>query len=281
MKIIISPENKTYLNIGCGGTYFPEWNNCDLLPRQHIASIDLRKPLPYLDSTFDAVYSSHVLEHFRPKEAKKMIREIFRVLKPNGVCRIVTPDLESICRLYLQYLDDASTNPDRVNLNRYRWMLIELIDQMVREEQGGLMRKVLQTGDFDVELINNRLGDNFPGHQRSDTGQPLNLNRSDITGLQKNNKENWSTKIERRLIKWRLMFSYHSADPRFSGEAHKWMYDRLSLSQLMQEIGFIDCSITNYNQSNIPYWDKYNLDVSRFGQRPRKPDSLYMEGLKP
>jgi len=111
-----------YLNLGCGDTYFAEWNNCDLLPRRYIESIDLRRSLPYADETFNAVYTAHLLEHLTPADGKRLITEMVRVLKPGGICRIVVPDLEGICRKYLQYLDQVVSEPSSTNAMRYRWM---------------------------------------------------------------------------------------------------------------------------------------------------------------
>jgi SAM-dependent methyltransferase len=45
--------------------------------------------LQFADETFDFFYSSHVLEHI--ENDKKAFKEIFRVLKPNGVAIIIVP----------------------------------------------------------------------------------------------------------------------------------------------------------------------------------------------
>lgn len=63
---------------------------------------DLRKALPVADGTVDAVYSSHTLEHLHMHEADQLLREIFRVLRPRGVCRLVVPDPVSIFQDYLR-----------------------------------------------------------------------------------------------------------------------------------------------------------------------------------
>ena len=70
-------------------------------------------------------------------------------------------------------------------------------------------------------------------------------------------------------------------NPQKSGEAHKWMYDRLDLKILLENNGFIDFSIMKYDGSNIENWPKYSLDKSSLGDFPRKPDSLFTEVRKP
>ncbi len=63
---------------------------------------DLRKPLPFKDNTFSAVYASHVLEHLYLVEARQLLAECRRVVKPGGVIRIVVPDLHSMVVDYLR-----------------------------------------------------------------------------------------------------------------------------------------------------------------------------------
>lgn len=62
---------------------------------------DLRKPLPYPDDSFYAVYGTHVLEHLYLEQAKCLLKERLRVLQPGGVLRLVVPDLQAIVREYM------------------------------------------------------------------------------------------------------------------------------------------------------------------------------------
>jgi len=92
----------------------------------------------------------------------------------------------------------------------------------------------------------------------------------------------WGAKMARRWTKWKLKWATDGGrDPRKSGEVHRWMYDRVSLVLLLEEVGFSQCEVMTFDQSSIPNWDKYNLDISRHGPFPRKPDSLFVEGIKP
>lgn len=45
---------------------------------------------------FDAVYSSHSLEHLYPHQVPRALASFYRVLKPGGVCTIFVPDLEGV-----------------------------------------------------------------------------------------------------------------------------------------------------------------------------------------
>ena len=82
--------------------------------------------------------------------------------------------------------------------------------------------------------------------------------------------------VKRLLRAVRSIFKIDT-DPRASGEAHKWMYDRLSLKLLLEEVGLVRISQMTFRESRIPYWERFALDTSSFGNSPRKPDSVYVE----
>jgi len=93
------------LDIGCSkGTHLKEFERLGL----DTFGVDLRKdmdsdkvfacnlendPLPFDDFKFDFVWSKSVVEHIT--NADNLLDEIYRVLKPRGVCVIMTPDWES------------------------------------------------------------------------------------------------------------------------------------------------------------------------------------------
>ena len=131
-------------------------------PIKNIYYVDLsKKALDFSNNTFDAVNAYHVLEHLTPHEGQKFMAEIFRVLKPNGVFRVSTPDLQSICREYLHQLGIASENPTLQNIQRYQWSVMRIFEQMVREKSGGMMLDSLRDGNYDREYLDQTFGDCF------------------------------------------------------------------------------------------------------------------------
>lgn len=68
-------------------------------------------------------------------------------------------------------------------------------------------------------------------------------------------------------------------DARKRGETHQWMYDRISLSELLERLGYRNIIIQHYNTSQIPNWQQYNLDADEHG-RQYKPKSIYIEATK-
>jgi predicted SAM-dependent methyltransferase len=55
---------------------------------------DMGNQLQFGDNTFDFVYSEHFFEHLFTDEAVALLTECYRILKPNGVVRIVVPDAD-------------------------------------------------------------------------------------------------------------------------------------------------------------------------------------------
>lgn len=81
----------------------PEWMEVrlDIDPRVQpdlVGSItDMRAFAP--DASFDAIWSSHNIEHLHTFEVDAAFREFRRILKPDGFALITCPDLEGIARL--------------------------------------------------------------------------------------------------------------------------------------------------------------------------------------
>ena len=250
------------LNLGCGNRYHPEWVNVDFHSTgPGVIAYNLNKGLPFEDNSFDVVYHSHLLEHFPKSHAVPFLKECYRVLKNGGIIRVVVPDLEQIIRCYLNLLE-RSLNGDKEAQKRYEWIMLELFDQMVRNYSGGEMleywsRKHIPAEDY----VNERVGSEA---------------KYIIMQIKKS----------RNFISPDNMKSYNdsSNDPlaigkfRLSGEIHQWMYDRYSLSKLLNQVGFKNIKICNANISAIPNFNEYLLDLELDGS-VRKPDSLFMEGI--
>ncbi len=62
------------------------------LPSQKVDIANLNnEPLPYADASFDVVTATEVIEHL--EDYRQVLREIYRVLKPGGVCILSTPNI--------------------------------------------------------------------------------------------------------------------------------------------------------------------------------------------
>ena len=96
---------------------------------------DLRKGIPYAADSVDAVYHSHFLEHLDRPHARAFLLEVWRVLKPGGIQRIVVPDMERLCADYLTHLKLSLT--DSRQASEHDRYIGGIIEQAVRREAAG------------------------------------------------------------------------------------------------------------------------------------------------
>jgi len=245
------------LNLGCGYRHHPDWTNLDVRSdAPEVLAHDLATGVPFKDDSFDVVYHSHLLEHLDARDAEDLLRECLRVLAPGGILRLAVPDLEAAARSYLDCLAQAEGG-DRTAADRHEWAIVELVDQLSRHVSGGRMldwwrqpeaparEYIIERLGSEARQAMDRLGGTTPGPAPAVPRTALEVGRF-----------------------------------RLSGEAHLWMYDRLSLARLLTRLGFAGVAVRSARASDIPGFGRYGLDVEADGA-VRKPDSLFMEARKP
>lgn len=87
------------LNLGCGANIVEGWLNVDLTPRPRATFLDGRGRWALPDAAFDLVLCEHMIEHIDQAAGVHLLAESHRVLKPGGVIRVATPDLDRLGRL--------------------------------------------------------------------------------------------------------------------------------------------------------------------------------------
>jgi len=114
------------LNLGCGSQVLDGWVNVDYALGARLMKVplfrtfnrkvrlfnldwndkiflhNLSKRFPWADSSADIVYSSHTLEHFSKQDGRRFVSECHRVLRKNGILRIIVPDLGAIVADYIE-----------------------------------------------------------------------------------------------------------------------------------------------------------------------------------
>ena len=110
----LSSAKVAKLHLGCGRHLLDGWLNTDLNQSEGVMALDATKEFPFVDSSFDYVYSEHMIEHIQYPDGQRMLSECFRMLRPGGRIRIATPDLQFLIALY---------NPNKSDLQRsyIRW----------------------------------------------------------------------------------------------------------------------------------------------------------------
>jgi predicted SAM-dependent methyltransferase len=96
-------DGKIMINLGSGHWKFDEWVNVDRdLDSRPDVCVDLSGPLPFRDACADFMHSEDFIDQLELDQAARFLRECHRVLKPGGVMRVLTPDVEQLARLYLE-----------------------------------------------------------------------------------------------------------------------------------------------------------------------------------
>jgi len=117
------PQHGIFLHVGCGSKRVDStpfaglgWQEIryDIDPAVEPDLVGSITEIALLDnSSVDAVYSSHNLEHLYPHEVCLALAEFRRVLKPSGFALITCPDLRSVCALVVadQLTEPAYASP--------------------------------------------------------------------------------------------------------------------------------------------------------------------------
>ena len=278
IKPIMNQQGMYCLNIGCGDHYFNDWVNLDIEQEANVQYCDINNKLPFGDNSFDLAYSSNVIEHLDRQCVVGFLSEVYRVLKPGGTVRILTPDFERMCREYLVNLEEWDKSGEEVCRLRYDWILLEIFDQMVRERPGGQMAEALRCGEVDREYVLRRTGDELMGYFSEGNHKILAEKNKNEGGFSVGKWHGVARKCKNAI---KELLNRKKAYAVRKGERHKWYYDRVSLRFLLQKAGFVGCAIVDYRISRICNWGSMNLDKSRFRDAPRKPDSIIVEASKP
>ena len=248
----------TKLNLGCGARFLDDesWANADLMPKwRRVHRVNLNRPLPYRDCSFEFIYSSHVLDHFPLARAQRIVQEAHRCLKPGGVLRISVPDLAYCAQRYIQSYMQNELHP-----LRHEWHTIELIDQMTRTEYGGEKARFLAMATEKPQLME-WLKPLLGAEMR------LHLDRRIEA------RPSLAQKIMALLKNLALRRNFET-----SGERHYWAFDKISLRDFIKKCGFKDPREMSWDHSDYAPFRTENLDAESGCQY--KPGSIYMEAAK-
>lgn len=73
---------------------------------------DVRERLPYDDNTFDEVLASHVIEHIEWYKTQEVLTDWVRILKPGGILKVWTPDVNRIMNVVFAAENGESFPPE-------------------------------------------------------------------------------------------------------------------------------------------------------------------------
>jgi predicted SAM-dependent methyltransferase len=119
----------------CGGRnpFKPgEYLNVDIVDLPQVDLVfDITKKFPMDDGVIEEVISVATLEHLRKPHVHHVLKEFHRILRPGGLLRVSTPDIEAIAKGVIrgddpdvlnQQLFGKFKNGDTEDFDLHRWM---------------------------------------------------------------------------------------------------------------------------------------------------------------
>lgn len=266
------------LNLACGAkvSRVGDWTNVDFRsPVDGVIEMNILDGLGFQDSSFDAVYCAQFIEHLTLNEGELVLANVARVMKPGGIIRLVTPDLEELSRTYLALLERVKVSPDPVTKGRYDWIRMEIFDQIVRDRSGGEMPLFLARSDEATrQYIIERLGHTA-----------ITFFALPEVGRQRHSLAKLLRKFDQIPLKiWNTITDIFATDAirvgrfRRSGEVHRYIHDFVTLRELLLRSGFHDVAQLDVHHSSIPNWNKYDLDV--INGVADAPHSMFVEAKR-
>lgn len=271
--------NKVCVNIACGDSFIEDWKNFDFSPySSYVTKANLLEQLPLIDNSSDTVYSSHFLEHIPHDLVISFLRECFRITKSGGKLRLVLPDLEELCSVYL-------SNRQSGEHEKADFLILEMIDQCVRSVPGG------ELGAYYLSLQSeSEQNKEMIKYVKQRTGH---LIRPELVQFKSSRRKNFLQYPIMLIEKLKILY-YHSVllllpsafrkqNVSYSsvGERHAWMYDFYSVKHLLCEIGYVDVIKMSASTSDIQNFPNYPLDVDEDGEPRKGSESMYIEAIKP
>lgn len=90
------------IDIGVGDAPAVGYLHVDIQQKYHVDIIADCRNLPFETNTLAEVRNAHLIEHFTRMEVDKLLDEWIRVLKKDGLLRIICPDFKQICSKFIK-----------------------------------------------------------------------------------------------------------------------------------------------------------------------------------
>lgn len=94
------------LNFGSAFDIHDGWVNLDKDDHGQDIIADVLNGLPFEDDHFDCIVANHSLQMIRFDDLPRALAELRRVLKPDGIFRILVPDIKRALRLAMDHKTD-------------------------------------------------------------------------------------------------------------------------------------------------------------------------------
>lgn len=86
--------NKVIYKVAGSSAYYSFNDFNEVIKNKKLYWRDLTDKIPLTDNSIDIVFSSHFLEHLTKIKGEQFLNDIYRIMKPGGLVRILVPDLD-------------------------------------------------------------------------------------------------------------------------------------------------------------------------------------------
>ena len=83
----------TKVQFASGGNHLDGWLNLEQ------SNGDITKPLAFKNDSVDFIFIEHGSEHVTPQQGYRFLMECYRILKKDGVIRVIVPDIDQVAEL--------------------------------------------------------------------------------------------------------------------------------------------------------------------------------------
>jgi len=275
---------RDYANLACGSAYLPGWSNFDYSAcPPWVQQCNLLGRIPISKGSCRLVYSSHFLEHIPTTRTAFFLSEIYRILKPGGIARIVTPDFSEMCHSYTSAFQAG-------DIHKAEFIQLEILDQCVRKVPGGKLGKLYETlasgGSLEAHERSRHLIYYRTGEQLSAKAQSRLTRLQQLQQISTNPKaafDRLANHLRVKLACWIApsAFVEQNISQATIGENHAWLYTFAELANLLTDAGFVKPERMSFATSNVPDFPCDLLDMHPDGGPRKGAESMYVEARKP
>lgn len=216
---------------------------------------------------------------------------IYARIRRNPVGRRIAPVIFNGIRLeQYRQLDDVTVHDLRKGIPLddssaeviYHSHVLEHVDRDAVPEFLAEIRRVIRPGGIhrvvvpDLERYAREYLESLEAVLQDPSGRGRHDSYVSQMLLQMVRREAYGTSMQRPLR--RRIENLVLGDARKRGETHMWMWDKVNLPVALEEAGFRDVQIVDWQTSRFDGWNELALDQDADGGE-YKPESLYVEAL--
>lgn len=90
------------INLCCGAQRVPGYLGIDVIRGCDLKWNLSRYDLPFPDASLEVIVCMSAVNYFTHSRAEELVREMFRALRPGGVCRMGVQDMQALAERYLR-----------------------------------------------------------------------------------------------------------------------------------------------------------------------------------